>query len=147
MDEFIKLLDENLDYVSHEIKEDTCYITIKSNRLEVKCPFCGETSSKAHSIYVKTFQDLPIQGKKVKLIIANRKMLCLNPDCKHTTFAERFDFLPNKAKKTKRLEDEIVRLSLNCSSIAATQILRKSIVEVGKSTVCNLLKKRRTNNK
>jgi len=147
MDEFIKLLDKSLDYISHQIKEDTCFITIKSNRIEVTCPFCGKTSSKTHSTYARTFQDLPIQGKKVKLIIANRKMLCLNPNCKHTTFAERFDFLSNKAKKTKRLEDEIIHLSLNCSSIAATQILKKNVVEVGKSTVCNLLKKRRTFNK
>ena len=47
-------------------------------------------------------------------------MFCNNPKCTHTTFAERFDFISNKGKKTKRLEDEIIRLSLNCSSITAS---------------------------
>lgn len=144
MDEFIKLLDKSLDYVSHEIIDDICYITVTSNRVEAKCPFCGIKSSKAHSTYDKSFQDLPIQGKKVKVILSNRKMFCLNLDCRHKTFAERFEFLPNKAKKTKRLEDEIVRLSLNCSSVATSEILKKNVVEVSKSTICNLLKKRRT---
>jgi len=144
MDEFIKFLDKNLDYVSHEIIDNICYITVASNREEVICPFCDQPSTKTHSTYERTFQDLPIQGKKVITVLNNRKMFCNNPECKHTTFAERFDFLSNKSKKTSRLEDEIVRVSLNCSSTAASEILKKNVVNVGKSTVCSLLKKRKT---
>lgn len=99
MDEFIKLLDKNLEYVNHEIINDTCYITVISNRKEVNCPFCGQISTKVHSTYERKFQDLPIQGKKVVMILKNRKMFCSNPDCNHTTFAERFMFLSKKAKK------------------------------------------------
>jgi len=94
-----------------------------------------------HSTYSKTVQALPIQGNKVFIIIRNRKMFCNNPNCNHTTFAERFDFISYKAKKTRRLEDEIIRLSINCSSIAASKIMGKNVVDVGKSTICNLLKK------
>ncbi|MGE5631437.1 MAG: transposase family protein [Caulobacteraceae bacterium] len=144
MDEIIKQLDQNLDYLCHEIIEGKYYITVTSNRKELICPFCGWPSSKKHSTYSRTFQDLPLQGNKVFIIIRNRKMFCKNPDCKHTTFAERFNFLSNKAKKTRRLEDEIVRLSLNCSSIAASKVLKENVVDVGKSTICNLLKKRNT---
>jgi len=68
-------------------------------------------------------------------------MFCDNPDCSHTTFAERFDFISYKAKKTRRLEDEIVRMSINCSSVAASKALKENVVDIGKSTVCNLLKK------
>jgi len=117
MDELIKLLDKNLDYISHEIIGDTIYIHVVSNRNGVKCPFCETPSTKVHSHCKRTFQDLPIQGKKVEIILSNRKMLCHNVDCKHTTFAETFTFLPYKAKKTKRLEDEIINVSLNVSSI------------------------------
>lgn len=147
MDEFIKLLDENLDYVSHELIDDVFYIAVKSNRTEVACPFCGFASSKVHSVYLRSFQDLPLQGKKVILLLQNRKMFCKNPDCNHTTFAERFDFMPQKAKKTRRLEDEIIRLSLNCSSTAAAELLKKNYVDIGKSTICNLLKKMEHNNR
>ena len=141
MDEFIKLLDTNLDYVKHEIIDSICYITVKSNRKESDCTFCGFPSSRVHSTYVRTFQDLPIQGNKVIIILPNRKMFCENPECKHTTFSEKFEFLRNKAKKTDRLEEEIIRLSLNCSSVAASEILKQSVVDVGKSTICNLIKK------
>jgi len=142
MDEFIKLLDKNLEYVSHEIIDDTIFINVISNRQEVVCPFCGIPSSKVHSHYKRSFQDLPIQGKKVMVILDNRKMFCTNSECNHTTFAETFDFLPHKGKKTKRLEAEIVNISMNVSSLAAEQILKNSVAKVGKSTICNLLKKR-----
>lgn len=142
MDEFIKLLDSNLDYVSHEIKDNTVYINVVSNRKVVICPHCKWASSKAHSHYKKSFQDLPIQGKKVRVILNNRKMLCVNPNCSHTTFAESFDFIASKAKKTKRLENEILNISMNVSSLTAADLLRNSVVDVGKSTICNLLKKR-----
>lgn len=113
MKDLIKLLDKNLEYISHKIMNGCIYIKIASGRVEAKCPFCGNTSSKVHSTYGRTHQDLPIQGMKVILIPNNRKMLCLNHECEHTTFAERFDFASGKSKKTKRLEVENIRLSLN----------------------------------
>lgn len=147
MDEFIKLLDKNLEYVNHEIIGDTIYINVISIRKEVVCPYCGNPSSKVHSHYERSFQDLPMQGKKVKVVLSNRKMFCNNQHCDYTTFAESFDFLPFKTKKTKRLKDEIINISMNVSSLTATGLLRNSIADIGKSTVCNLLKKRDPNNR
>lgn len=108
------------------------------------CPYCGHASMRVHSRYEKSFQDLPIMGKKTKVIIENRKFFCDNPDCTFTTFAERFDFLKRNGKKTKRLIDKIVDISLNTSSVAASRTLKDGIADVGKSTICNLLKKRYT---
>lgn len=144
MDEFIKLLDPGLNYLCHEMIDDTIIITVESNKVELKCPFCGYPSSKKHSVYERSFQDLPIMGKKTKIVIHNKKMLCLNPDCNHTTFAETFGFIKPKAKKSNRLLDKIVDFSLNISSINASDILKNGIADVGKSTICNLLKKRYT---
>lgn len=132
-----------MDYVSHIIQDDICYIAVSSNRKEVKCPYCGQNSTKVHSTYDRTFQDLPIFGKKAIIKICNKKFFCSNPNCSKKTFAEHFEFLTNKCKKTRRLENEIVRVSLNCSSVAASEILKKNVVDVGKSTICSLLKKRR----
>lgn len=38
MDQFIKILEKNLDYFSHKIIDDTIYIDIISNLNECKCP-------------------------------------------------------------------------------------------------------------
>jgi hypothetical protein len=65
MDELIKLLDKNLDYVEHEIIDNTIYVKVISNRENVCCKYCNTPSKKVHSRYNRSFQDLPIQGKKV----------------------------------------------------------------------------------
>mgnify|MGYP006902111017 CR=1 FL=1 len=62
-------------------------------------------------------------------------MFCNNPDCKTKIFAERYPFLAFKSKKTQRLEDEIVSISKNVSSLAAEKILKRNIAKVGKSTI------------
>lgn len=143
MNDFIKLLDKNLEYIEHEITNDTINIWVKSVRKEVICPYCNRTSTKVHSHYQGSFQDLPIQNKKVIIFINNRKMFCNNPKCNYKTFAETYDFLSSKGKKSRRLEDEIMNIAMNVSSIAASNILNKNIAKVGKSTICNLLKKKK----
>lgn len=109
MDEFIKELDASLDYLEHEITENEVIIYVASNRRSCRCPYCGHDSMRIHGRYEKSFQDLPIMGKKTRIIIENRKFFCDNPDCTFTTFAERFDFLKQNGKKTKRLIDKIQR--------------------------------------
>lgn len=145
MDELIKLLDKNLEYIDYEVIEDTIYINVKSCKEEAHCPDCNTPSQRIHSRYQRSFQDLPISGKKTVIILNNRKFFCNNEDCGRRTFSEKFNFIEDKAKKTKRLEDEIVNLSKNMSSISASKLLRENIATVGKSTVCNILKKRNTN--
>lgn len=145
MNELIKLLDENLEYIDHELIKDTICINVKSSKKEASCPDCNTSSQRIHSRYKRSFQDLPISGKKSVIILNNRKFFCNNKDCKRRTFSEKFDFIGDKAKKTKRLEDEIINLSKNMSSISASKLLRQNIATVGKSTVCNILKKRNRN--
>ena len=142
MDEIVKMLDKNLNYLNHEVEKDTIKIHIASNREIVICPFCHAKATKVHSTYSKSFQDLPIQGKKVVLILENRKMFCHNANCSKKTFAERFDFLDFKSKKTNRLINHIKETALNCSSVVASTTLKRNVVNISHTTVLNLFKKR-----
>lgn len=85
--------------------------------------------------------DIPLNNKKVVIRINNRKMFCDNNNCSHKTFAEVYDFVERKSKKTKRLKEYILDISVNMSSISAQNLLRKNGVEVSKSTICTFLKK------
>jgi len=145
MDELLKILDNNLRYINHEIKENRIIVYSESIQENSICPYCKTESKKVHSRYERKFQDLPIQGKKVTLLLQRRKFFCLNEECLHKTFAERFDFFDGPGRKTKRLQSEILRISLNQSSISASEYIKHSVADVGKSTICSLLKKRRSN--
>lgn len=141
MDEFIKLLDPSLNYIEHITKDKKCIITVESNRKDAICPYCGMASSKKHSMYKKEFQDLSIQDNQVIILIRNRKMFCINPECSHKTFSERFDFIQYKARKTERLIKKILGISSRLSSVAASTMLKSDTVEVSKSTICRMIKK------
>ena len=143
MNNLVKLLDENLEYHEHTLDGDTIYITVFSNRKEVICPFCGTSSTKTHSTYEKSFQDLPIQDKKVIIRLMNRKLFCQNSSCERKTFAERFEFIDFKGKKTHRLENMIREVALNCSTISASNTLKRNVVDVSRTTISNLLKKQK----
>lgn len=141
MNEFVKSLDPALNYLTYEVHEHNIIITIESSQHEIVCPYCGKTSSRIHSIYQRKFQDLPLQDKQVTIILNNKKYFCDNQDCNHRTFAERFDFITPKSRKTNRLIGKILRLSTMVSSVSAAQILKSDMTIVSKSTICNLLKK------
>lgn len=68
-------------------------------------------------------------------------MFCDNNDCDHTTFAESFLFLRKKSKKTERFIEEIIHVSKSMSAFEAEDYLRKNVVKVGRSTICELLKR------
>lgn len=142
MDKLIKFLDKNLDYINHAIIDDTIYINVASNLITCKCPYCGQYSSKVHSKYKISFQDLPIQDKKVEIILNNKKYFCLNSECSRKTFAERFSCFNPKSKKTIHLTKTITKIAINMSSIAAQNYLRDNVVDISKSTICTFLKKR-----
>ncbi len=142
MQEYINMLSSNLQLISVEDENNHITFTVKSSISNPTCPHCGMSSNKCHSKYFKSFDDLPLNGKRVTINILNRKMFCLNPNCNHKTFSENFDFVEKRAKKTIRLKNHIVDISVNMSSISAQNLLRKSGIKIGKSTICTFLKKR-----
>ena len=144
MEELIRLLDENLEYERHEMHENKIMIYVKSRRTEIECPLCGTTSKKVHSTYLRKFQDLPISGKKVTIVITNKKYFCNNTGCENKTFAETYEFLPYHGRRSDRLTEEIIKISAEVSTVTASEILRDGIADVGRSTISSLLKKKGT---
>ena len=142
MQDYINMLGNNLLLLNVENTEKTITFTIKSTNEEPFCPYCGQKASRCHSIYQKTFDDLPLNNKRVTLKVLNRKMFCDNTNSEHKTFSETFDFVERKSKKTIRLKEYILDVSSTTSSILAQNLLRKNGIKIGKSTICTFLKKR-----
>jgi transposase len=142
MKELIEILDTNLAYHAHQVYSDHIDISVHSTHKSALCPLCGHRSSRIHSRYERRFDDLPIQGKKVHIHLLNRKYFCLNPECPRKIFAESFDFLQPNSRKTKRLNDKIMNVSLETSSVTASRLLKDEGVAIGKSAICNRLKKK-----
>jgi len=142
MQEFIDLLSPNIKLISYIQNGDTFIFDVESKIEKPICPYCHKSASRKHSTYTKSFMDLPLNNNKVLIRVKNRKMFCDNKECKHKTFAETYDFVDRKSKKTNRLKKYILDTSTNMSSIAAQNLLRKNGVQIGKSTICAFYKKK-----
>lgn len=59
-EEPVKLLDVDLEYVSHEIDSGTLFIHVVSSQKKAVYPCCGKTSCRVHDRYERRFRDLPI---------------------------------------------------------------------------------------
>ena len=147
MDELVKTIDRHFEYIRHETGIGIMRIYVRSMRYAALCPYCGTESDKIHSIYIRKFRDLPIQDKKVEIVINNRKYFCSNPECSHKTFAESFECLPRMGRRSERLTKTIIETATNLSSITASKTLKHRTADVGKSTICRLLKKELQNRK
>jgi transposase len=145
VDELVKTVDPNFEYERHIVDGGVMRLYVHSTRKEAICPYCGAVSEKVHSVYSRKFRDLPIQGKKAEIVLSNRKYFCPNAECDHKTFAEVFECLPKMGRRSKRLTEEIVQTAVNLSSISASKTLKKGTADVGKSTICRLLKRGRSN--
>ena len=141
MEDIGPLIDPNLKCTKMQIKDEIILLHVEARNKSAICPFCQLESHRVHSWYIKKVQDLPIQGKKVLLLIKRRKMLCDNPECSHRTFVERFNLVEPKRIRSKSPDDEILNLCKNMNANSAAKLLRNHIAMVGKSTLCNMLKK------
>ena len=141
MNEFIHELGEDYILDDYKIKKDVVVFHISSKCEELMCPDCGEKSNKVHSTYEREIQDLPMQNKKVILLVKTRKMFCHNSLCSKKTFSESHHFVDRKGKKTRRLEKNIIYTSTQLSSVNASKVLKTSNINVCKSSICELLKK------
>ena len=144
MDELVKRIDPHFAYEMHETDGGIMRIYVRSTRENAQCPYCGSVSKQVHSIYPRKFLDMPIQGMKVEVVIRNRKFYCQNAECGHKTFGESYECLPRMARRSRQLTQAIVHTAINTSSITASKMLGEGTADVGKSTICRLLKKERT---
>ena len=141
MEESIKDLDKNITMLESKRIENTIYISCKMDTNKSECPYCGEISNSIHSRYVRTLSDLPIQNNEVKLLLFARKFFCLNQNCKHKTFGERYNFVEPKAIRTKRLTEYINSIGLRDNSMDTVRTLKEAGIKVSRNTVLRIVKK------
>jgi len=147
MEEFIKQISDDLIYISHSIIDGVYHIRVKSKEEFKVCPRCHQKSQTVHTRYVRNIQDLPIGDNKVILELETYKLKCINKKCTTKVFSSRYSYIGSNCYKTKRLEDKILEVSTNLSSIKASKYLNENIAPVCKSSICDMIKKNQNNNK
>lgn len=141
--DLIKKLDNNLVVNETKIDNNILYICCQSKKNEVNCPYCNDVSSNVHSTYTRTIKDLSIQEYEVKLVLKVNKYFCNNEKCEHKTFAEKFDFVKEKAVRTKRLDEYIEKIGMRNSSMDTVRDLKDNFINVSLNTVLRIIHKKK----
>ena len=93
--------------------EESLTIRLHSTEAEGACSGCGSRSTRIHSRSYRTLSDLPMSGRRVRLVVHVRRFFCPNPACPLRTFAERFPELARPhAQRTLRLQHALEQLGL-----------------------------------
>lgn len=134
---------ENLKILDIEDTADEIIIRMHSISKTCTCQKCGATLTNRHGSHKRTAQDLPILGKRVKLIAQIYDYQCTSESCGSFASTETFDdFLNYNSRMTERLEDFICMLAIETSCEACARIMQASNVKVSGDTVIRLLIKR-----
>ena len=119
-----------------EQSDGVFHVYATSSSEEGTCPYCGHTSKKVHSRYVRVIHDLSILGHRVIIYLGVRKFFCQNHECDKTTFAEQpgtevFRY----RRRTCRCEVAVARHGISTSSNSASRLLSLLGIPVSSSTV------------
>src|SRR5690606_35194132 len=113
LEEMLKNLDRVLALTETVIHKDRIELHAKMVREEAICPYCGAKSRSDHKKYIKTIADLPVQDKEVRIVLQRRVFFCKKPECDKSQFAERYSFVEEYGRRTKRLNERIIELAAN----------------------------------
>ena len=107
-----------------------------------ECPCCHHLSTSIHSYYQRSPHDLPISGKRVRLVLHVRRFRCHNAACQQRIFAERLpDVLISHAQRTDRLTTTLSHVALETSSEPGARLLAHMGIQVSPDTLLRLAKR------
>jgi transposase len=135
----ISLLPATLEIA--QILEQPDHVVIHAGSISrtATCPACGQPSQSLHSRYARAPDDLAIAEKSVTLHLRVRRYRCRNPDCTRVTFAESFpNLISTRARRTSRLQNVQLQVSLAVGAEAGTRLLQKLHASTSPDTLLRL---------
>lgn len=144
MEEYIKNLDSNLMYISHEFINDTYYVYCKTKTNRLKHPTKDITTESVKHRYSRNIQDIPFSGKKVIIVLEVKVFKFNKIKGEKNEYVEPLNFMSDKFKRsrrTKRLEQFILDVSNNGSAIATEKTLKRNGIKISDTSINRLIKK------
>lgn len=106
-----------------------------------KCPSCGHSSLRIHSVYQRTLADLPWCGTPVCLRLRVRKFFCDETSCSQRIFAERLDEVAGVyARSTDRQREALEWIALALGGEAGARLARELGLLVSPDTLLNRIR-------
>ena len=130
MQEFLEGLKGNLIYIKHYYKDKT---------LHIYCETKIDPKIKIHEKQERVVKDLPFGEYKVELHILSKRFYVSEENRK--TVSEKFEFINNTGRRTKRLDDKIMEINKETNTIGAKRLMRENFADISDTTILRMIKK------
>jgi transposase len=123
------------------VTADAITVHAESTAAHSNCPQCGTHAARIHSRYTRTIKDLPIQGKRVVLLVTTRRFFCDQRHCPRTLFCEQLSELATKhARATGLLSESHQAIGLALGGEAGARLAEKLSVPTSPDTLLRRVK-------
>lgn len=136
----VKKLYSGTDLDHYETEGDTITVYLNSTKKSAVCPCCRAESHSVHSVYVKKFADLPLNGMFTECRLTNRIFTCRNKACekKGGHFGATYDWINLEDHKTYRLINWILDETLTNTVRGASKALAEAHIKADCRTISRL---------
>lgn len=118
-------------------------IRLRPQALFAVCPGCGRESRRVQSRYLRHPADLPLGGRRTRLVVLTRRFWCDAVLCGRRIFCEQFDdsVLARYGRRTQRLETIVHHLGLALGGRPAAAFATRLMVPVSNDTLLRVVRR------
>jgi transposase len=122
-------------------KDGVQVIEAQSIQAGANCPDCHQKTTRVHSYYIRSLQDLPVCNKNIQLSLQVRRFRCMNENCPRSTFAEQAPaIIAKNSRKTHRLKRTLVEIAFESGGEAGAKLAKKLHMEVSPDTLLRMIR-------
>ena len=140
--ELSPLLPPGFLFCHQQLTDDSLVIGMIATDAVGACPLCQTPTNRVHSFYQRTLADLPVSGKRVKLLLRLRKFFCPLADCPRKVFAQSCHSVCKPfARRLRRADQQIQTIGLQAGAKPGARLCHTIGQAVSASTVLRVIRK------
>ena len=106
----------------------------------VACPGCGAMSERVHGYHERTVADVPVDARRVTVVVRVRRLACPSLQCARQSFREQLPgVLERYRRRTPRLSEQIGAVVRELAGRAGARVLSALAMGVCRHTAVRLL--------
>jgi transposase len=103
---------------------DVIVVRARTRDSAVACPECGIETARVHGYHERTAADVPVDGRRVQVLVRARRLRCAVPGCPRQTFREQVPgVLERYQRRTARLAVQVSAIARELAGRASARLL------------------------
>lgn len=114
---------------------------VRARAGDAACPGCRRRSARVHARYQRQLADLPLGGRRVRIIVHVRRFKCASPRCAQSTFSEQIPGLTTPfARRTPPLNSALAEVALALAGRPGSRLAGKLAMPCCRDVLIRLIR-------